>query len=244
MNATASGQAPPWLVVVTDRAAAAAAGHTVPEAVHAALEGGAPAILLRDKARPIAERRALGETIAPSVRAAGAELWITADLALAGDLEADGLHLPADVARPAGWDAPISRSVHDHAELRRARREGAAHAYVAPVALTTSKPGHGPALGPDGLRRLVADAADLPLLALGGVGPDNVPTWRTAGAAGIAVMGGVMGAADPADAVRDLRRAWQDADRRPGATPPDQNPNPSTPPDPDPGPTDRSSEHR
>lgn len=221
-------------MVVTDRAAAATAGHTVPEVVRAALEGGAPAILLRDKDRPIADRRRLGEAIAPLVRAAGAELWVTADLALAGDLDADGLHLPGDLARPSGWDAPISRSVHDHAELHRARREAAAHAYVAPVALTVSKPGYGPALGASGLRRLIADAAGLPLLALGGVGPDDVATWRAAGAAGIAVMSGVMGAGDPADAVRGLLRAWQDAERRPGATLPNPNPNPA----------DRSSEHR
>jgi thiamine-phosphate pyrophosphorylase len=231
-------------VVVTDREAAATAGHTVVDAVRAALEGGAPAILLRDKDRPIADRRRLGEAIAPLVRTAGAQLWVTADLALAGDLDADGLHLPGDIARPPGWDAAISRSVHDRGQLERARREGAAHAYAAPVALTTSKPGYGPALGVSGLRRLVADAAGLPLLALGGVGPDNVPAWRAAGAAGIAVMGGVIGAADPADAVRGLLSAWQDAEQRPGTTPPPPPPNPGPEPDPDPDPTDRSSEHR
>lgn len=209
--------APPTLVVVTDRAIAAAAGHTVVDAVRAALDGGAPAILLRDKQRPTTDRRELGEAIAPLVRAAGARLWVTADVALARDLGADGVHLPGDLERPPDWAGPVSRSVHGSAELERARREGAAHAYVAPVAPTTSKPGYGPALGVSGVRRLVDEAAGLPLLALGGVGPDDLAVWRAAGAAGVAVMGGVMGAADPAEAVRRLLDAWRTAERGPGA---------------------------
>ena len=237
MNAPAPRPSPPRLVVVTDRVAAAAAGNTVREVVRAALEGGAPAILLRDKSRPDGDRRELGEAIAPLVRAAGAQLWVTADHWLADELDADGLHLPGDVDRPSAWTGPISRSVHRPAELHRARREGAAHAYVSPVASTTSKPGYGPALGASGVRRLVDDAAGLPLLALGGVTPENLTAWRAAGAAGVAVMGRVMGATDAADAVRSLLTAWQDA-KRSGAD--EDVPTPEAIPNS----TDQPSEHR
>lgn len=228
MSPSTPPQTPPPLVVITDRAAAARAGHTVVDAVRAALDGGAPTILLRDNQRLIAERRELGEAIAPFVRASRARLWVTADVALARDLDADGLHLPGDVERPSDWAGPVSRSVHDRAELERARRDGAVHAYVAPVARTMSKPGYGPALGMTGVRRLVESAAGLPLLALGGVDLDNLAAWRTAGAAGIAVMGGVMGVVDPEHAVRELLAAWHDTQR--GAVtvprPPNTIPNP------------------
>jgi thiamine-phosphate pyrophosphorylase len=82
--------------------------------------------------------------------------------------------------------------------VARAAAEGCDWVFVSPVFPTPSKPGYGPALGPDGLARLVAGGP--PAYALGGVRPGDVAACRAAGAAGIAVMGGVM--ADPGS-VRD-----------------------------------------
>jgi thiamine monophosphate synthase len=47
----------------------------------------------------------------------------------------------------------------------------------------------------------------LAVLALGGVDPATAGACVEAGAAGVAVMGGIMRAADPAAAVRALLRA-------------------------------------
>jgi thiamine-phosphate pyrophosphorylase len=105
----------------------------------------------------------------------------------------------------------VGRSCHDGAEVVTARDEGVAYALVSPVAASPTKPGYGPALGAAGLRELVENADRLPLLALGGVTPDNAATWRAAGARGIAVMGGVMAATDPAATVRRLLLAWRGA---------------------------------
>ena len=69
-----------------------------------------------------------------------------------------------------------------------------------------SKPGYGPPLGTEVL-------ADLPVatFALGGVDAASVGACRRAGAAGVAVMGAVMRADDPAAVVRSLLRAWGEA---------------------------------
>lgn len=209
---------PPPVFVITDESSAARARRGVRDTVAAALEGGAPAILLRDKSMPDERRRRLGIQLAALTRAAGAQLWVTGDADLAASVAADGLHLPATTARPAGWTGPWSRSCHDAAEVERARQEGAAHAFVAPVAATASKPGYGPALGPDGLRALVEVADGLPVVALGGVRPDDVACWRAAGATAVAVMGSVMAAADPAAVVRSLL----DASRTAPVTDPDE----------------------
>mgnify|MGYP002084332812 CR=1 FL=1 len=72
---------------------------------------------------------------------------------------------------------------------------------MSPVFATDSKPGYGPALGAEGLAALVSDAL-LPVYALGGIRADTVAACLTAGAAGVAVMGAVMGAEDPAAALR------------------------------------------
>ncbi|MDX1421679.1 MAG: thiamine phosphate synthase, partial [Kiloniellales bacterium] len=72
-------------------------------------------------------------------------------------------------------------------------------ATQSPIFATASKPGYGPALGLAGLAE--AAAAGLPVLALGGVTAERAPACLRAGAAGVAVMGAVMAARDPAAAV-------------------------------------------
>ena len=67
---------------------------------------------------------------------------------------------------------------------------------------TASKPGYGPALGLDGLAAGCRAVPDLPVIALGGVTPGRARQCVDAGAAGVALMGAVMGAGDPGAVVR------------------------------------------
>jgi thiamine-phosphate pyrophosphorylase len=116
-----------------------------------------------------------------------------------------GVHLAAhqDLA-DAGPAGTHGRSCHDDDEIARAVAEGADYVTISPIALTASKPGYGPALGVDGVRRAVAAAQGVPVLALGGIDADNVSEMRDAGAHGVAVMGTVMRAADPAAVTEQL----------------------------------------
>jgi thiamine-phosphate pyrophosphorylase len=186
------------LLVLTDRHQCADLAATVA----AATRGGAPAILFREKELPAAERRALGERVADAAQ--GAELIVASDPELAHHLGASTVHLAADDPWPDGWRT--GRSCHDDAELADAASHGASYATLSPIFASASKPGYGPPLGPAAL----ADAP-LDVLALGGVTPANVADCLAAGAAGVAVMGGVMAADDPEAAVRALLDA--------GATP-------------------------
>jgi thiamine-phosphate pyrophosphorylase len=74
---------------------------------------------------------------------------------------------------------------------------------LSPIFLTASKPGYGPAVG---LAALAAAArlSPGPVVALGGIGADNIAACLAAGARGIAVMGEIMRAADPEATVRRL----------------------------------------
>ena len=98
----------------------------------------------------------------------------------------------------------VGRSCHTLAELAAARCEGADRVTYSPVFATDSKPGYGPALGLDGLAAGCRAVPDLPVLALGGVGPERARACVAAGAAGVAIMGAVMGADDPATVVRSI----------------------------------------
>ncbi len=201
----------PTLLVITDRHAAARTGRPLRDVVAAAVDAGAPAVLFRDKDLQPKERWPLGEELAPVVTRADAMLFVASDPDLARHLDADAIHLGVDDAHPGERAAGmlVGRSCHDDAEVKAAVGENTDLLLVSPVAPTASKPGYGPVLGPDGFRQLVARAGELPVVALGGVTPENAPTWRDAGAHGLAVMGGVMSSPDPADVVRRLLETWE-----------------------------------
>jgi thiamine-phosphate pyrophosphorylase len=198
------------VLVVTDRALARAAGRDLVEVMAAALDGGARAVLLRDRDLPPAERRRLAEELRSATAAVGAALHVAGDAALARAVGADGVHLAAAEPWPeaaAREGLVAGRSCHTPSELAAALAEGADRATYSPVFATASKPGYGPALGLDGLAAGCRAVPGLAVLALGGVDPATAGACVEAGAAGVAVMGGIMRAADPAAAVRALLRA-------------------------------------
>jgi thiamine-phosphate pyrophosphorylase len=203
----------PPLLVLTDRRACERRGRTLTGTVEAAVAGGARAFVLREKDLPQERRREQGEALASLLRAVGGVLIVASDPALADELGAGWVHLAdADPWPPAtagaGLErAGLGRSCHDAASLRRAQDGGAAYATLSPVFPTASKPGHGPPLGLGGLTRLARTVPHLPIYALGGIDADAAAACRGAGAAGVAVMGAVMTAADPEAATRELLAA-------------------------------------
>ncbi len=200
--------APP-LLIITDRRQAE---HDLPDLAEAAFRAGARWLSLREKDLDPDSRLgllralvALGKGYDASVTLHGTP-GAAAGAAGAG---AAGVHLPAgaDVAAARerlGSAALIGISVHDEAELGAAA--GADYVTVSPVFLSASKPGYGPALGPEGLRALVRRAA-CPVVALGGVTAGTAPDCLRAGAAGVAVMGPIMRAPDPGQEIEALLRS-------------------------------------
>jgi thiamine monophosphate synthase len=77
------------------------------------------------------------------------------------------------------------------------------YAIAGPTFETPSKPGYGPEIGRKGVAR-IARAAPVPVLAIGGLNATRAAEVLAAGPVGIAVMGGVMRAADPGQVVRAL----------------------------------------
>jgi thiamine-phosphate pyrophosphorylase len=107
-----------------------------------------------------------------------------------------------------GAQALIGVSAHSLAEAEAAEAAGADYLTLSPAFATPSKPGYGPALGPGGLKPITR-AVSIPVLALAGVTAANVGACLAAGAAGVAVMGGVMGARNPEQAVGDIVAALE-----------------------------------
>jgi thiamine-phosphate diphosphorylase len=178
----------PPLLVLTDRTQC---GRPLREVVAAAVEGGARAVVLREKDLPDHERGALAEDLRAVLDPVGGVLVHGGLPVPAG---ADAVHLSARDRFPSPRPALVGRSCHSAGELAGARAEGCDYVLLSPVFRTASKPGYGPALGLAGFAHLVAGAP--PAYALGGVLVADVPGCVAAGAFGVAVMGPVM--RDPA----------------------------------------------
>jgi thiamine-phosphate diphosphorylase len=186
------------VVVVTDRRQAR---WPLPDVIRAAADGGARWVVLREKDLPRDERAALAEELRAVLSPYGGRLIVAGPDPLGGD----AVHLSAAGPYPPPALALVGRSCHDESELRRMSTED--YVTLSPVFPSRSKPGHGPPLLPDGLARLIARAGK-PVLALGGVEtPERAAACRAAGAAGVAVMGAVMRASDPAAVVAGLAGA-------------------------------------
>ena len=188
----------PRLLVLTDRAQAEAAGRTLVETVAASVRGGARGVVLREKDLPASARLALARELRALLDPVGGLLIVASDTALAREAGAAGVHLARAEPPPETAALITGRSCHDAAELRAAAEAGLDYVTLSPVYPTPSKPGYGPALGAD-LAGLIGDTPGCPpVYALGGVAPERAAECRAAGAYGIAVMGAVMRAADPA----------------------------------------------
>ena len=94
----------------------------------------------------------------------------------------------------------------ERAGARVAVDAGATYLGVGPCHVTTTKAGLPDPIGPEGIRA-VAEAVSVPVIAIGGVTAGTVPTLRAAGAYGVAVVGALSLAADPAHATAELMRA-------------------------------------
>jgi thiamine-phosphate pyrophosphorylase len=132
------------------------------------------------------------------------------DVALAAG--AAGAHLgpddpPVDLIRriaPPGFI--LGASVGNESEARQA---GSADYWGIGPWRTTATKDAGMALGAEGFAALVRLAGDKPCIAIGGVRADDLPLIRKTGAAGVAIVSGILGAADTETAARAYVDAWK-----------------------------------
>lgn len=196
--------APP-LLLVTDRRQA---GRPLNDVVAAALHAGCRWISVREKDLPPDEQILLTRSLLPLAHANGAMLMLHGGASLARDAGADGVHLPSgsDPAAARALIGPgklLGVSIHTVTEAEHIDPVHIDYALAGPAFETASKPGYGPEIGRKGLGD-IARAARVPLLAIGGINAARVGELVAAGAAGVAVMGGVMRAPDPGREVAAL----------------------------------------
>jgi thiamine-phosphate pyrophosphorylase len=195
----------PPLLVVTDRRQAR---HPLPEIVAAVLAAGCRWVSLREKDLPADEQILLLRQLLPMMHRCGARLTLHGGAELAERAGADGVHLPSG-ADPAaarallGPEKLLGVSIHTVTEVEAIEPAFVDYALAGPAFETASKPGYGPEIGRKGFDQ-IARIAKVPVIAIGGINAARVSELVAVGASGVASMGGVMRAADPARQVGGL----------------------------------------
>lgn len=175
-----------------------------------ALRAGVDLVQIREKGLSARELFGLTRAVMELARTTLAKVLVNsrADVALAAG--AHGVHLPSGSVSPTeirkisppGFEVGVS--CHDPGEVRRAASEGADFVVFGPVFETPSKYAYGPPQGLQSLRD-ACRSADIPVLALGGVGVGNAAECLAAGAAGIAGISLFQQAVDLAAVAAALR---------------------------------------
>jgi len=175
---------------------------TVEEAARAGLE----AIILREKDLCPADLFALAVQVKIIAGNYGVKLLVGGSVEVALATGAAGVHLgkealpPAVVRERLGYQGLVGVSAHNVPQALAAAAAGADYLLIGHIFDTGSKPGVKPR-GP-GLLTAVKQGCELPLVAIGGIGPDNVEQLYRQGIENVAVMSHIMASPDPYRAVR------------------------------------------
>ncbi|HEB98838.1 MAG TPA: thiamine phosphate synthase [Thiotrichales bacterium] len=183
------------------------------EAVAAAIRGGARIVQYRDKTATEGERLGTARRLAEVCRRAGVLFIVNDDPGLAAEVGADGVHLGREDAAMEearallGAEAVIGVSCYT--DLERARRAAAAGAdYVAFGRFFPSRTKPDAAQATPDLLEQARRELDLPVVAIGGITPENGAALISAGADMLAVVHALFGQPNIEAAARRFTRLF------------------------------------
>ena len=184
------------------------------EGARMALEGGCKWIQLRMKDASDDEVRKAAAEIQPMCKEHEAVFLLDDRVKLAKELHADGVHLgkndmPIDEARRIlGEEYIIGGTANTFEDIQRIAAQGADYIGCGPFRFTTTKKNLAPVLGIEGYRDIIAKmrnaGINIPMVAIGGITPDDIDEILATGVQGIAVSGTVLNADDPVAMMKSL----------------------------------------
>lgn len=184
------------------------------DSVRIALEGGCKWIQLRMK-------EATPETIIPVAEEAmclcrkhGATFIIDDHVELVKQIGADGVHLGkndipiAEARKLLGHNFIIGGTANSFEDVQKHHEDGADYIGCGPFRFTTTKKNLSPVLGLEGYQRIVSQMKEaginLPLVAIGGITRDDLPSLIQTGITGIALSGSILRAENPIQEMKTI----------------------------------------
>ena len=174
-----------------------------------AIRGGADTIQYRQKSGSTREMIRIAAQMKQVCSDQGVPLIVNDRVDVAIAAGADGVHLgqddfPIPLAREfLGQEMIIGASASNMQEVEKCLLDGADYVGLGPIYPTTSKDDAGSVKGIAGLVQVVK-AVPVPIIAIGGIGLDNVSEILRTGAHGVAVISSVCCQEDPEKATKAL----------------------------------------
>lgn len=174
------------------------------------LDGGVTCVQLREKSLPFEPFLVKAREFRRLCSNRGIPLIINDAIDVAEASGADGVHLgqgdgsPKEARKRLGEGAIIGVSVHSVAESLTAEEAGADYLGVGAIFPTSTK-GDAERISIPTLRQITAATA-LPVVAIGGIGGENLSRLAGTGIAGVAVVSAIFGSPDPTAAATQLTR--------------------------------------
>ena len=196
------------LYAVTDRSWLG--GETLRSQVERALKGGATFIQLREKELDEGDFLEEAKEIQKLCREYHVPFVINDNVEIAAAIGADGVHVgqsdmeAGDVRRRLGPDKIIGVSAQTAEQALRAQEHGADYLGVGAVSPTGSK-ADATEVSRETLEE-ICRAVDIPVIAIGGIGRENVMELKGSGICGIAVISAIFAQKDIEAAAAELKK--------------------------------------
>ncbi|MDR2814951.1 MAG: thiamine phosphate synthase [Prevotellaceae bacterium] len=184
------------------------------QSVALALAGGCRQVQLRMKDAAPQEVEKVGRLAKPLCERYGAELYINDHAAACKHIRATGVHLgkadmpPREARRLLGNGFAIGGTANTFEDVRRLHGEGVDYVGLGPFRFTTTKKNLSPVIGLRGYRRIMEQCREeniaLPVLAIGGITPEDIPGILSVGVSGIALSSAILQAKDPVAETRKI----------------------------------------
>lgn len=195
------------LYAVTDRTWVG--NQTLYQQVEAALKGGVTCVQLREKKPEATVFLQEAEEICALCRQYNVPFIVNDHVDIALACGADGIHVgqsdmaAGDVRRRIGKERLLGVSVHTVEEARRAVQEGADYLGLGAVFPTSTKSDVDQMSSE--ILQAICNAVDLPVVAIGGITPDNLLKLSGSGVDGVALVSAIFSEEDIEGACRKLR---------------------------------------
>lgn len=187
------------------------------DGIRMALKGGCRWVQLRVKDAKDEDVLPVAREAQRMCREAGAAFVIDDRVEMVRALHADGVHLGksdmpiSEARRILGDGYIIGGTANTLDDVKRHYADGADYVGCGPFRFTTTKKRLSPILGADGYRSIISGmqeaAISIPVVAIGGITPEDIPEIMSTGVKGIAVSGSILRAADPTEMTRRILRA-------------------------------------
>ena len=187
-------------------------------AIEEALQAGCRLVQLRVKNQPEAEVLKQANAAKELCDRYHAKLIINDFPQVAKTVGAWGIHvglqdLPvAEVRAIVGDQMIIGGTANTFEHIQQRVNEGVNYIGLGPFRFTTTKEKLSPVLGLEGYQRIMGQmktaGIQMPIVAIGGVLPDDIPGLKNAGVYGVAVSGAIANAVDQKEEVGKINNLW------------------------------------